>query len=189
MNTTKRNCDPFGRARVIRASVLHAVALTLVITGSAWPSWARSDRPSVDKSPRDNSERRSGASQRKGETLAVRTSPAFETRGGQKHAAVLARRSPWRSAPNSNIAGVLDPAPEKPHPVRVGLTIEAFSSERQKQHTKTVSRYRRRVAPNASKDARRKNPARRAERRPSSQKAGVRLLQRPVRRLSPGVDQ
>jgi len=40
------------------------------------------------------------------------------------------------------------------------LTIEAFSSERQKQHTKTLPRCRRRVAPNAAKAARRKKAKR-----------------------------
>ncbi len=53
MNTTKRNRDPFGRANFARAYLLQAVALTLAITGSAWPSWARSGRASVD-TPRDS---------------------------------------------------------------------------------------------------------------------------------------
>lgn len=48
MNTTKRNHDPFGRASFAKAYMLQAVALTLAITGSAWPSWARSGRASVD---------------------------------------------------------------------------------------------------------------------------------------------
>lgn len=52
MNMTKRHTDPLGRAGVRHACTLYALAVAIVITGSAWPSWARSVRASLDTSSR-----------------------------------------------------------------------------------------------------------------------------------------
>ena len=48
MNSTKWKLDPLGRSTALTARILHALGLALAITGSAWPSWAGSIRPSLD---------------------------------------------------------------------------------------------------------------------------------------------
>ena len=48
MNNTKWTPDPLGRSTALALRVLQALAVALVITGSAWPIQARSVSPILD---------------------------------------------------------------------------------------------------------------------------------------------
>ena len=49
MNQTKWNSDPLGRPVALALRIASALWLALAIMGSAWPSWAGSGRPSLDR--------------------------------------------------------------------------------------------------------------------------------------------
>jgi hypothetical protein len=49
MNQTKWNSDPLGRSAAPALRIVFALGVALAMMGSAWPSWAGSIRPSLDK--------------------------------------------------------------------------------------------------------------------------------------------